>query len=84
MFARCSNPNCGVPFDYREGRLVRYCKPSLDGQFPAGHHCVEHFWLCGSCSDLYLFGYERGAGMKIKFRARELRERPGLSFATGA
>ena len=84
MFARCSNPNCGVPFDYREGRLIRCCKPPLDGQFPADHHCVEHFWLCRSCSELYVFEYERGAGVKIKLRARELRQRPGLSFATVA
>lgn len=49
MFARCSNPECGAPFNYREGRLIRYCKPPLDDRFPADHHCVEHFWLCGSC-----------------------------------
>ena len=24
MFARCSNPECGAPFNYREGRLIRY------------------------------------------------------------
>jgi len=81
MFARCLNPDCGVPFNYREGRLIRYCKPPLDGQFPADYHCVEHFWLCGSCSELYVFEYERGAGMKIRLRPRE---RQALSFAATA
>src|ERR1035441_8133656 len=79
MFARCSNPDCGVPFNYREGRLIRYCKPPSDGQFPADHHCVEHFWLCGNCSEFYVFEYERGAGMKIKLRTRKPRESTGGS-----
>jgi hypothetical protein len=84
MFAKCSNHDCEVPFDYREGRLVRSWKPSFDGQSPAHQHRVEHFWLCGSCSDLYVFEYERGAGMSIKLRVRELRERAALSFVTAA
>jgi hypothetical protein len=84
MFAKCSNRDCEVPFDYREGRLVRSCKPSLDGQSPAHQDRVEHFWLCGRCSDLYVFEYERGAGMRIKLRVRELGERAALSFVTAA
>src|ERR1700737_2582278 len=74
MFAECSNPDCRVPFDYREGRLIAFCKPPMDSRFPAGHHGVEHFWLCESCSELYASEYELGAGMKIKRRERELRE----------
>jgi hypothetical protein len=84
MFAKCSNSDCGVPFDYREGQLIRHCKPLLDGQSPADHPCVEHFWLCGNCSRLYVFENERGPGMKIKLRIRELKERPPLSFVTAA
>ena len=84
MFARCSNPDCGVPFNCREGRLIRYCKPPLDDRFPADHHCVEHFWLCGNCAEIYVFEYERGTGMKIELRAKELRERPSLSLVTAA
>jgi hypothetical protein len=75
MFAECSNPDCRVPFDYREGRLIAFCKPPTDCQFRAGHHNVEHFWLCGDCSPLYLFKRERGTGMKIKPREKERRER---------
>jgi hypothetical protein len=84
MFAKCSNPECGAPFDYREGRLVRFSELPLDGQFPAGRQCVEHFWLCGSCSEFYALEYKRGAGVKIKSRAREEQERPVLSFVTAA
>ena len=84
MFAKCSNPDCVAPFDYREGRLIRFCKSPSDGQFPVDDHCVEHFWLCGRCSELYVFEYEREVGMKIKLRIRKLREKPALRFVTAA
>ena len=74
MFARCSNSDCGAPFDYREGQLVRSCEAELDGLSPVDQHRVEHFWLCGSCSKLFVFEYELGAGMKIRFRVKELHE----------
>ena len=64
MFANCSNSDCGVPFDYREGQLVRFCKSSLDGQSPVDQYCVEHFWLCGSCSKLYVLEYKLGEGVR--------------------
>ena len=82
MFAKCSNPQCGAPFDYREGQLIRFCKSLLDDQSPADQHRVEHFWLCGSCSRLYVFEYRLAEGMKIKLRAREPREEVALSFVT--
>lgn len=77
MFARCSNPDCGMPFNYREGRLIRHYDPPPRGQSSSDHHCVEHFWLCRNCSELYIFEYQCGRGMKIKLRARELRESMG-------
>ena len=45
MFAECLNPECRVPFDYREGRLIAFRKLPVGRQFSAGHHGVEHFWL---------------------------------------
>jgi hypothetical protein len=74
MFAKCSNPQCGAPFDYREGQLIRFSKSALDDQSSTDQHRVEHFWLCGSCSKLYEFEYNVGAGMKIKLRVKELRK----------
>jgi len=84
MCATCSNPDCGVPFDYREGRLVRFCKPLLDGRSLVDESRVEHFWLCGTCSELYIFKYERWVGMTIRPRVRPVRERPALSFVATA
>jgi len=58
--------------------------PLLDDQRAAGQHRVEHFWLCGSCSNIYVFEYQPGAGMNIKLRATEPRERAALNFVTAA
>jgi hypothetical protein len=74
MFAKCSNPQCGTPFDHREGQLIRSSASPLDGQSVADQHRVEHFWLCGSCSKLYVFEYKLGTCMKIRPRVREPRE----------
>ena len=82
MFEKCSNLDCRAPFDYREGQLIRFCKFPLDDQSRAVQHCVEHFWLCGSCSKLYVFEYKLGAGMKIKLRVSEPQEEVTLSFVS--
>ena len=66
MLERCSNPNCDLPFDYREGQLIRFCP--ADAKSPGQYCCVEHFWLRGKCSEHYVLAYERGAVMKIRLR----------------
>jgi len=66
MIEKCSNPDCDSPFDYREGRLIRFSP--TDTKFPGQCRYVEHFWLCGKCSERYVLAYERGAGMKIGLR----------------
>jgi hypothetical protein len=82
MFEKCSNPDCGLPFDYREGRLIRFC--STDVKSPPEHHRVEHFWLCGKCSERYAFAHECGAGMKIRLRVTELQETAARSLTATA
>jgi hypothetical protein len=84
MFTRCANPDCEKKFDYREGRLIRFCKPPIDDRLEIDRHRVEHFWLCGTCSNYYVFEYQCGVGMKIKPRVRELRETAVLSFIKAA
>lgn len=81
MFGECANPDCKAPFNYRAGRLVPVRKQGRNGQPPAGHHGVEHFWLCESCSEAYMFEWECGAGKKIKIRAGELWKDPDLNLA---
>ena len=82
MFEKCLNPDCDLPFDYREGRLIRFC--STEAKSPAERHCVEHFWLCGKCAERYVFAYERGAGMKIRLRITEPRDMAARSLVTGS
>jgi len=82
MFEKCLNPDCDLSFDYREGRLIRFC--STEAKSLAERHCVEHFWLCGKCSERYVFAYERGTGMKIKLRVTEPQDMAARSFATGS
>lgn len=61
MLAKCSNADCGRPFDYRQGRLVRLCRSSL-GSAPMAEQktVIEHFWLCGNCSGRYQIRHESG------------------------
>jgi hypothetical protein len=82
MVEKCSNPDCGLPFDYREGRLIRFC--STDPKSPAEHHCVEHFWLCGKCTERYVFAHERRVGMKMRLRVTESQETAARSLAATA
>jgi hypothetical protein len=82
MFAKCSNPDCGLPFDHREGRLIRFRSP--DAKSPSEHDCIEHFWLCGKCSELYVFEYESGAGIMITRRVTEFQKTAALSLAATA
>ena len=82
MLEKCSNPDCDLPFDYREGRLIRFCP--TDTESPGQCRCVEHFWLCGKCSERYVFAYERGAGMKIRLRVTKPQDTAARSLAATA
>jgi|SRR6188472_1192646 hypothetical protein len=58
MFSESANPDCKKPFDYREGRFFRFRKAYLAGGKRLNTHCVQHLWLCGSCSKRYTLAYE--------------------------
>jgi len=81
MFGKCANPDCKVLFDYRKGRLIPVLKPARNGRPPAGHHGVEHFWLCANCSEAFMFDWEFGPGKKIKLHAEELEDRLDFTLA---
>jgi len=84
MFANCSNPDCRALFDYREGRLIRLCKPKFDGRISANESRIEHFWLCESCSKLYEFEYQDGIGMTVRPIVRVLRQERSLRLVARA
>ena len=48
MVKNCANPKCAKPLHYlREGRIFVFAADS-DSDKPV--HRMEHFWLCGECS----------------------------------
>lgn len=53
MITRCANPDCARLFDYTEGRFFRFHWNIAPGEVPVNVHSVEHFWLCGACSEMY-------------------------------
>jgi hypothetical protein len=74
MLTKCSNPRCDTPFDYREGRLIRFSRYSPDAELAEDRYIIRHFWLCGSCTELYTFEYASGTNLTIKLRDRHLSE----------
>ena len=72
MLVKCCNPKCEAPFDYREGRLVRFPGNPGNGGPVENYLLIRHFWLCGKCSGLYVFEYEAETTVKIKLRDQEL------------
>jgi hypothetical protein len=71
MYIKCLNPDCGVAFTHTEGRLIRFSRPKFDNSLPTKRVLVEHYWLCGKCSKVYVFEYDRETGMRIKPRPAE-------------
>ena len=84
MLIKCCNPKCEAPFDYREGRLIRFSGNRATGKPAENHPLIRHFWLCGKCSERYVFAYERGAGMKIRPRVAGSQETAARTSAATA
>jgi hypothetical protein len=68
MFSFCANPRCQAPFDYQQGRLFRFHKDHPQAGAPANTHCIQHFWLCGMCSDSYTLEHRTGYGILLRHR----------------
>ena len=69
MFSACANPDCKKKFDYREARLFRFHKAHLVGEPSPNTRSVQHFWLCGKCSDDHTLAYEDVRGVVIRHGA---------------
>jgi hypothetical protein len=65
LLTKCANPECATPFDYRQGQFFRFPKNTCDGEQPANLHSVQHFWLCGDCSEIYTLSYWSDRGVVL-------------------
>jgi len=67
MMNNCANSQCAKPLHYlREGRVFVFDvqDPSIKTSGKPGHH-LEHFWLCGACSQQFRVEYEPGRGILV-------------------
>jgi hypothetical protein len=53
MVNQCANTSCGKPLHYlREGRIFVFDVPFSDApETTGGKTRLQHFWLCGRCSE---------------------------------
>ncbi|HZE22871.1 MAG TPA: hypothetical protein VE054_02665 [Blattabacteriaceae bacterium] len=71
MLAKCANPTCSTPLVYlREGKIFmveQQPKFEVLGEVakPKPSNRVEHFWLCGPCSNEMTITYDRQRGVEI-------------------
>ena len=57
MLLQCSNPQCNIPFDFRQGRIFRFFSDRTSRQASPKAHGVRHFWLCAKCSKTHILEY---------------------------
>jgi hypothetical protein len=84
MITNCCNSDCRAPFDFRQGRIIRICKALPTDCASEIEHPLEHFWLCGNCSERYVFEYESRLNLRLKTRTEALSQGEVPDFASAA
>jgi hypothetical protein len=75
MVNQCANTSCGKPLHYlREGRIFVFDVPE-----PGNKSRLQHFWLCGSCSET--LAMEQTSSKEIRVVVRK--NKVGLNPAAG-
>jgi hypothetical protein len=69
MLSKCANPQCSTTLHYlREGKVFKM-EPVVipkDGETARKPmKSVEHFWLCGPCSESWTLLYDRESGIRV-------------------
>lgn len=65
---KCCNPLCDAPFDYRQGRLVRFSETITHTDTLEAQVRIRHCWLCAKCAEIYVFEHHIGTSVRIKPR----------------
>jgi hypothetical protein len=84
MLLKCCNPECEAPFDYREGRLIRFSSEQANAKSAENRSLIQHFWLCGKCAGLFVFEHESGISVRIRPRHQELPKKNRSCFVSAA
>jgi hypothetical protein len=68
MVSNCANPQCAKPLLYlREGRVFVFDLPDRSvkstGEKPG--HRLEHYWLCGDCSQRFIVQRDSDKGIRL-------------------
>ena len=74
MVNNCANPQCAKPLHYlREGRIFVFDVTAESGTAPRR---LEHYWLCGQCSEQFMIEREKGVGMRLVPKLSVAMQRP--------
>lgn len=72
MLSKCANPSCSTQLIYlREGKIFvmeHTGKPKLRPPgpvLPSSASHLEHFWLCGTCSESLTLVYDPERGVQV-------------------
>ncbi len=94
MVNNCANPECAKPLHYlREGRVFVFDvqDQSVKSNGEKGHR-LEHYWLCGACSQQFMVQREGEKGVRLvprlsvrKYIVREkVEEKPAIAVLTAS
>ncbi|MBW4027475.1 hypothetical protein [Acidipila rosea] len=87
MVNNCANPKCSKPLHYlREGRIFVF--DVMDGRVAAGpdgkmKRRLEHYWLCGTCSQTMSLVQAGETGIQIIAKP-VIQIRQGVTITTSA
>lgn len=81
MLSKCANPECTTQLHYlREGKVFKVEKPGpriVEGKKPSLR--VEHYWLCGPCSEKATLVYDAQSGIRLATKSVALVRRAAAS-----
>jgi hypothetical protein len=86
MVSNCANPKCSKPLLYlREGRIFVFDMPVTPPTGTAsgrGAYRLEHFWLCGECSQTLLLQQTTDHGVQLVARRGLRQNRPAVAVTS--
>ena len=83
MVNHCANPECSKPLHYlREGEIFAFEVFEKTSSNSASTRRVEHYWLCGECSQKLLLQRTQDAELKLIPRKHTQNVRPLRAIAS--